>query len=225
MAWVAAQMRDIAPQLDVSVELVLDAAHAGLLGRLSEVDLEPRMTVLHGAPRRALDGLRAGGLDASSLGDLRIEALRSEAQVEHATALLRSLFRAHPRLGYLPPLVPLTEDLQQRIDDSTRQNLRGASEAGNAFVVLRGEEVLGQGAMRSRDDALLGHVGGVAIALAEEIQGRGVGKLLYERLLERMVELEVAVMRGLTVNPRVMRLAARMGRTVRGYRLERAESA
>ena len=222
VAWVATQMRELAPRFDASLELMLDAAHAMLLPHLAEAGLRPRMTLLHGTPRRALDGLRAGGLDPSALDDLQIESRASEAQIEQAAALLRDFFRRHPQLGYLPPLVPLTPGLQNRIDELTRETLRKTLEAGTAFVVLRGDDLLGQATLRTRDDALLGRVGGIAIGFTEEIQGRGIGKLVYEKLLERMIELDVAVMRGRTASPRVMHLAERMGRSVRGWQLERA---
>ena len=66
---------------------------------------------------------------------------------------------------------------------------------------------------------LLGCCAGVGIALDETVQGRGMGRLAYRLLLERMIQMGVRVFRGTTANPAVIALAHRMRRPLRGTKV------
>ena len=219
VCWLAEQLQEIAPRLEPSLELLLDAAHAGVLPHAEAVGLRPRLILLHGSPRGALEGLQRGGLDRSALAGLEIAPLEVE-HIEPIVALSREVFGERPEHGMLPPGISLTPAVQEGLDAFVRKMQGGCVETGTGFVVLRDGEVLGQGSAHTRHDPLLGQVGGLGIALRPEIRGRGVGKLLYETLLKRLMDMEVKVMRGRSANPTVLHLAQRMGRSLRAWQLE-----
>ena len=221
--WVATQMRELAPRFDVSFELQLDVGHRALLPELQRCGLTPRMKWLHGDPQAALDGLRAGPLNRATLSDdLRIEALSQARHVEPIVTLVREYFERDPGTGPLSPHVSITAAVQARLDEFTRDSLNEALGKNTTLVVLRDAEVMGYGAYHPRHDPIMGHFAGLALGFDPSIQGRGLSKLVYERLLERMIATGVQLMRGRTANLAVLHLAARMKRPLRGWQLEPA---
>ncbi|MCA9618347.1 MAG: GNAT family N-acetyltransferase [Myxococcales bacterium] len=218
LAWCAEQLREMAPTLDPSFSVVIDPAHAGVISLLRDTRLQPRMRLLHGPPGRALEGLRSGGIPAETLHGLTVEPFDAPRHLEAIVALLRDVFTERPELGMLPPALAVTPAIQARLDDFSRENLR--DESSEVLVVMHGDQVVGQASAHVRQDDLVGRVGGVAIALAPSVRGRGVGKALYEKLLERLVAQDVDLLRGRTANPAVIHLAAVMGRELRGFEVE-----
>jgi hypothetical protein len=223
LAWTADALQQLRSQFDPGLELYLDVAHEALLPRLADAGLRARMTLLHGAPRLCLDRLGpAPKVDLDRLG-LRIEPLSSDAQIEASVSLRRSIFREDPELGYTSPLLPIDEDLQTRIDEYLRQQLTRAlgQQLPTDFVVMRDDELVGHfGITLEPDHALLGRCGGFGIGFHRSVRGLGVGTLAYHVALRRLVELDVTVLRGMSANKAVLHLAQRMGRAVRGWKVE-----
>ena len=220
-AWAEEQLRDLRERFDVSLELTLDVTHEAMLPALRACGLTPRMTWLHGHPETALDGLRAGPLDRECLSDdLRIEALRHPRHVEPIVTMLRAYYEAEPETGFISPHVAVTPAHQARLDAFLRDSLNDALGKDTAQVVLRDDDVLGYGMFIPRRDPIYGRSGGMAIGFAKAIHGRGLSKLVYERLLESMLRQGIELMRGRTANPAVLHLAKRMRRPVRGWQLE-----
>jgi GNAT superfamily N-acetyltransferase len=220
--WVATQVRELAPQFDDDVELRLDVCHRALLPELERCGLVPRMQWFHGNPRTALEALRSGPRSPAALGDeLRMEPL-SQRYIEPLVALARDYFQRRPETGFLPPHLSVTPAMQARIDQFTRDRMTQAVGTNTALVVVRDGEAMGYGGYHPQRDPILGHFGGLALVLAEPIQGRGLSKLIYERLLQSMISEGVELMRGRTANPAVLHLAARMKRPLRGWQVEPA---
>jgi len=181
--------------------------------------LHPRSTILHGDPRAALSELRATVPREPDAPGLRIEPLR-DARVPAAVAIARDFFTSHPALGYLSPRIPVTSELQARIDAWAADNLRTAVDSRTGRAVVRADETMGYGMFLELEDPLLGRAGGLHICLHPEIHGRGVGTRMYRELAELMVARDVRVSCGSTANPAVLRIGERMRREVRGWRLE-----
>jgi GNAT superfamily N-acetyltransferase len=220
LAWAAEQLVDLAPRYDPSLELMLDVAYEELLPAAEQAGLTPRMTYYHGPADRALEGLRQAGLPAASdLGDLRIGPMSTD-HIDAANAIGQRVFTDEPQFSFIPPRMHVTPDVQERLNAFFRNILEECVRKGTARVVLRGDEVVGYGNCLTRHDPVAGHIGGFGITLSPEIRNRGIGKLLYAQLLERLLDLGVREVRGRTANPVVASLAQRMGRTVRGWQLE-----
>ena len=217
LRWVAEQLAELAPSFDATLELRLDAAHQALLPLLGDAHLAPRLTLLHGAPRDALLGL---GQTREIPPSLRIAPLQHERHFEAIATMLRDAFRESPALGFLSPGVVVTPEIQERLDTFTHARLLRMRDEGTSFVVLRGDDVVGEGGFDLRDDALLGTVGGLSICLAPDVRGHGIGQAIYARLFERMLACDVRVIVGRTANPAILHLAKRMQREVRGWQLE-----
>jgi hypothetical protein len=223
VAWVVETMRALTPTFADTLEISLPATYEALLQPLAAIGLHARLQHLHGCPRVALRELRANPIDRNALGaDYRMEPLTTARQIDAILLMMAHHFRAHPTAGFFGPRVALTDDLQRRIDKHVGTLLEGALADRTAIVVVRGKHVVGYGSSHVRIDPLLGRVGGMALGFSAEIRGRGISKLVYEKLLERMVELDVAVMKGRSANPAVLHLAERMKRPVRGWQLEPA---
>lgn len=221
--WVAAQLLELAPHFDVTFELQLDVCHSTLLPHLERCGLTPRMTWLNGRPDDALMGLRAAPINRTALGEgIRIEALANPLHIDAIVALLQAYSEREPGTGALSPHVPITSTVRARMEAFARESLTEALGHNTTVVMLSDDEVVGYGAYHPRHDPIMGHVGGLALALDPSAQGRGLSKIIYEWLLERMAAAGVQLMRGRTANPAVLHLAARMKRPVRGWQLEPA---
>ena len=110
----------------------------------------------------------------------------------------------------------------ERIDQFVREGLLSAigDDPCPQFVVTCEDRVVGGFGLRvNASHPMLGCCAGVEIALDPSIQGCGVGKAAYRLLLERMIDLKVRVFKGMTANPAVLRLARRMRRPLRGWKL------
>ena len=215
--WAVQQMVSLAP-FDVTLELRLDVAHEALIEPLEEAGLRPRLRWLHGSPARALEGLRSCDIP-QRFDDLEIVAHPSD-RIDASLALLKEVFTSEAEFGFLPPRVEVTPERQAKLDAFVGGNIADAIATGTAWAVVRGHDVVGHAITNLRSDPLLGRVGGLGIAIDASIRRRGVGKRLYEVMLERMIALDVDTMAGRTGNPWVIRLAERMQRPLRAWQLE-----
>jgi hypothetical protein len=224
LEWVRDRMRDLSPQFRASFSCIVDPCHRDLLPKLAKLGLGAQALVLHGTPSKALRGLTEAGKQAPDIANLGliVEPLRSEAQVDQCIDLRRRYFTANPRHSPINPNWILDDSQQAQIDEFVRSSLIKSigREPPTQFVVLDDQVVRGGfGIDVDEVNPLLGCCAGVGIALDEAVQGRGIGRLAYQLLLERMIEMGVRVFKGTTANPAVIALAHRMRRPLRGTKV------
>lgn len=168
---------------------------------------------LAGDPRRALHRLRRryGEPGWTSVECRPLESLR---QVRAVVALTRAEFTRNPRFGAFasrPRFVrSFTAALRADLDRAI----------GNQWVLVRGSDVVGHFGFNHFAQSALGcSVAAFGVTLDRSLQGAGLAKIAYRTMLERMVELDVGLVVGITAQPPVMHMSAVMGRRLIGYEM------
>lgn len=121
--------------------------------------------------------------------------------------LFRAVFSAHPRWCWFGAHPIWLEKLRADLERSA------ANPTGAVEVVLRAGAVVGHWATGiSLDNALWGRKAGMGVVLHPDLQGQGLLKLAYARMLTAQVAAGVEVFTGGTSQPAVMGLGRVMGR-------------
>ncbi|HKT00672.1 MAG TPA: GNAT family N-acetyltransferase [Rugosimonospora sp.] len=74
-------------------------------------------------------------------------------------------------------------------DEATARGLWMLPEPAEVWVAVSGDEVLGTGLLKPNQPGLGGHVANAGFMVAASAAGRGVGRALAERAVDRAVEL------------------------------------
>ena len=212
--WGARALGRAATDFDQHFKVQLDAADRTLVKVLEPLGFGVAKIDLMGEVELALERLEGGAVDQVELG---FEF--APASVEQAPAiniLIRDFFLQNPHLGW-GGLVPPPEE-QAAIDAVEEAKLiqRFSKNQETDFVVTKDGRLLGYFGFDAKiSHPLLGNFGGFNIVLLPEIQGLGLGKAAYLRMLRRMKGLQIDTLFGRTSSPGVIRIASKMGRRLR----------
>lgn len=200
-----------APSLDAATLLEVSAHDRPLLDLALTSGFGISSVAMVGRPSTALEAL--GPADDAPLRALGLTlAPMQHRHIGHVVALHRQIFEPHPEwcwfCGKPSHLVRLAADL--------------ARQREHHVVLLRGDEVVGHaGADLSRDDPFWGTHGGLELVLSPALQGRGLARPLYQRLLGDLVQRGAVALKGHSAQPGVLALARLMRRPWHAFDLRR----
>ncbi|MCA9538278.1 MAG: GNAT family N-acetyltransferase, partial [Myxococcales bacterium] len=141
----------------------------------------------------------------------------TEAFIDPVIALKHRIFAAHPEYCWF--------GADPRFLAREAAGMRAELAAGRCFdeIILREGRLVGFiGLGIQHGNAFWGSTGGLDLVLDPEIQGQGVVKTAYRRVLERLVAEGVAVFKGGTSQPAVLALGRRMGRVMASVNVRHA---
>jgi hypothetical protein len=210
--------KERSPGLGDALDITLDAHDVLMINGLIEEGLSPDAAVLVGCPRRSLERLRRlkdPPDDLEHLG-LRLSPMDSEEKVHAAMDLKRKVFRDEPSRCWFYEFVAEQERAE------ILRCLR-SGELGDRFcVILDGDQTVGMfGYSFEEQNPNWGATAGMDLVLDPLIQGKGVVKTSYLRMLASMVAEGVDAYKGGTNQPAVMGLSCLMERDVYAYVLRR----
>jgi GNAT superfamily N-acetyltransferase len=213
-SWAAAALQRMDPHLDPHCTVQLDGKDRSLMAPLRALGFGPAKLSLSGSVSVAVERLRGAVVDPADFGvQFRAAALEEASQI---TALMRDFFLAHPEFGWGGP--PLSEAEQAVVDarELARMSRDLACSTETGFVVVREGRLVGYfGFDAHLEHPLMGPCGGLNIVLLPEIQRLGLGKAAYLYMLERMQQIGIVTLYGMTSNPGVIRIGHSIGRRVR----------
>lgn len=187
-----------------------------LLPALYREGLSIDSVILIGNPKKALSGLkkRYGDLSWHSRSDFCISPVRSKAQILQVVEIVRSEFTRNPQYGWFCA--------DERFIQKESANLRKSLEKKDStqYIVVEGKRVVGKfGLNVTQPHPIWGSLAGLEICLEEKAQGKGLSKLIYATLLQRMIEMRIQAFSGGTSQKPVMHLSKIMDRALFAYTL------
>lgn len=218
LAWVRLALRRHRELLSRDALIQLDGKLSALLPTLEQLGSTIHANILAGDPWTGLRALRHryGALDWDQVPGLRVEKLRTLAQVRACVALVKSEFGRNPRFG---AFVASPENLARN-----RRKLLGSLRTGlpATFVILDGRDrVKGYFGHDFRPRSRFGRpTAGVELCFDRSIQGRGLSAYAYATLLESMIARGARLYLGGTSQPPVLKLARLMQRDLLAYALD-----
>jgi GNAT superfamily N-acetyltransferase len=203
--WATDRILELGGSLDGPLDLRVNFEQHMLRHRLAQEGLGVDSVVLVGAPGPALVMLQARWAPPVDLRHLGLDiAPMAPHHVDAVIALRHRVFLDHPEFcwfGAMPGhLARLRRDLQQP----------GPHERHR--VVLDRGRVVGSFSATVRADPCWGRTAGLDMVLHPDIQGRGIARTLYLRMLDWLVDEGVDCFKGGTAQSAVMHLGRAMGR-------------
>jgi GNAT superfamily N-acetyltransferase len=183
-------------------ECSLDAGYPALRHALLRAGVGIDSVSMLGDTRDALRRLLADRPVARTHDAVTIRALQP-ADIDAVVGLSRQVFTQTPEYCWFGAL-PLF--LEERAADLA------AAREGVHEVLCRGDRIVGYWSADISMSNFWGRSAGMDFVLLPEVQGVGLARVGYRRLLEQLVDAGVEVFRGGTNQPPVMHLARVMGR-------------
>lgn len=225
--WAGDELAGLLADPPEGLDLTLASAYRDLLPCIDGVRAHVHTCLLQGTPRRALRGLGDGQEEARRLAasGLRIAPLESPEEVERVLSWKRDWFSRHPEYGWFcghPHFLGAQRE----------EMLRDLAEPGGGhYLFWRGDEPVGYFASTSSGESpVWGRVAGMDLQFQPELQGRGLARVAYRRLVLDMLRQKVRTFRGGTSQHGVLALGRTMGRAPLAWcvregpaRIERAE--
>ena len=151
---------------------------------------------------------------------VKCEVLSSEAEIEQVSKLSLALFSAHPEFCWFGANLAVVE--------RDAHELRAALNAKKPthFVLKKEDVVLGYfGFSTGLDPLYRGIHAGLTLMLHPSLQGKGLARPVYQKLLQEMAEHHVEIFKGGTSQPAVLALSHEMGRVLQAVLLRRGAHA
>jgi hypothetical protein len=212
-AWMRECIARHADALRGEVSVHVSVRDADLLLDLERIGVHTRSIWLAGHPKRLLSRLRRA-YGALEWEGIECRPLETKRQIAAMTALTREEFSRNPQFG---ERAASRRFLRAHFDDLARELAAGKR---NRWVLMRGSELVGHFGFPHRPMSSFGSsVAAFGVTLRRDIQGKGYAKVAYRTMLDRMNELGVRLVIGMTAQPPVMHLSAVMGRRLFGYEL------
>lgn len=204
MLWVRDLLRSRRFRFPENTSAVLPARYAFLIPEFAVAGLALDAVELLG---HCEQGLQVIGEPLSPLPyGLAWKPLRSKEDLYGALELRRTVFEANPEYAWFASNPEHAVRFKQRLEEEM---------AGDHLwhVLVKHGQVLGfYGSSLAKENPLWGPRGGVEFVLDPKLQGRGIGKEAYRRTLLGLVQNGCPVYTGVTANPAVLHLGAKLGR-------------
>lgn len=205
-AWLREQVEALVPTLDERLDARIFLPDFDLLPTLEALGVRPSVLELSGEIDRALASLPGDALERPSRAGLRVERFRDPTDVDALLELALSVFRAEREACWFAT--------NPGYADTKRAALLQQCEAGDRWLLYRGETLMGTVSAEVEQRAAWGRVAGMDLVLLPEVRGLGLATWAYAHTLREAQAKGAARFRGGTSRPAVLALAARMGRVV-----------
>lgn len=200
-AWVCARLTALGTTpLD---ECLLDATYAGVRRHMLRAGWGVDSISMVGSAAAALQGLLATRPPALTHPAVEVRDLRPD-DVDAVVDLSRQVFGQTPEHCWFGANATFL---------SERQAALLAPAEGPREVLVQDGAIVGYWAADFDPGPIWGPAAGLDFVLLPQVQGLGLGRVGYRRLLEALIARGVQTFKGGTNQPPVMHLARRMGRT------------
>jgi hypothetical protein len=212
--WFESKILALAPNLDHSVDLLLDSTLSLLIPALMNAGLFVDLLVTRGDCKVALSALLRHYHPPKELSHLALTITRASeaAEIHEAADILEREFELNPRYAWFKGNNQYIQfkrsELLKTLDDSSK----------HPFTIKRGNQVVGYfGAYIRNPDPLWRSCASTEFFFDRSIQGMGVIKTAYRILLELAVEEGVESFFGATSHAAMLRMNAVLKREPFGY--------
>ncbi|MGK0362898.1 MAG: GNAT superfamily N-acetyltransferase [Bradymonadia bacterium] len=200
-AWVCARLSALGRT--PTAECLLDVAYDGVRRHLLRTGWGIDSISMVASTADALRGLMASRPPELTHPAVEIRTL-TPADVDAVVNLSRRVFTRAPEFCWFGADVAFLQERQAALQAPTQ---------GPREVLVQHGEIVGYWAADFDPSPIWGRAAGLDFVLLPPVQGIGLGRVGYRRLLEALIARDIGTFKGGTNQPPVLHLARRMGRT------------